>query len=196
MSLKASNDLMRGEPVRAEKAMRDLVARGPARRDYHYLLALILAEQGRYREALPIAEKVVGMYADRETYGLLAWVLVAGELDVERGIAAAEAGRAIPPEVKDKGRYPVDPPPEHALGLARLKHGRRFKSIWHRLGEAASPALAERHVQSSVFTTSSTSRARGRIRQLSVSSRQATRPSRSTMNVAGRAMSPSIPPDS
>jgi tetratricopeptide (TPR) repeat protein len=56
-------------------------------------------------------------------------VLVAGELDLDRGIAMAEAGRAIPPRPNELVLFLPQPPPEHALGLARLKQGRLAEAV-------------------------------------------------------------------
>ena len=124
------NELMRGDPARAESTICDLVARGPASRVAYEMLAVSLAEQGRFRDALAIAEKCVAMHADRDSYSVLAWVLVAGELDLERGIAMAEAGRAIPPTPDQMAvHFLPQPPPEHALGLARLKQGRFAEAV-------------------------------------------------------------------
>ena len=55
---------------------------------------------------------------------------MAGDLDLERGIELAEAGRAIPQTAWQPGLLsPMWPSPEHALGLARLKQGRFDEAV-------------------------------------------------------------------
>ena len=151
VSLQASsNELMRGDPARAESMTRDLVTRGPISRFAYEILAISLAEQDRFRDALGVAEKCVAMHADRDSYSVLAWVLVAGELDMVRGRAMAEAGRAIPPRLHQLPVFLLpQPPPEHALGLARLKQGRFAEAV--SLLEAAAElrpnrALIQKHL--------------------------------------------------
>jgi len=79
---------------------------------------------------LPVAEKCLAMEDNRQTNGIVAWVLVAGDLDLERGIELAEAGRAIPQTAWEPGLTSVVwPSPEHALGLARLKQARFDEAV-------------------------------------------------------------------
>jgi len=122
-------ELMRGDPARTESMTRELIARGPVSRYAYGILAVSLAEQGRFRDALAIAEAFMAMHADRDSFSVLAWVLVAGELDLERGIAMAEAGRAIPQRPDEFVWFLPYPPPEHALGLARLQQGRFAEAV-------------------------------------------------------------------
>jgi tetratricopeptide (TPR) repeat protein/tRNA A-37 threonylcarbamoyl transferase component Bud32 len=113
-----------GDLAGSEQALRRWLADGPVERDTYEALAGVLAEQGRFGEALPVAEKCLAMEENRQTLGIVAWVLVAGDLDLERGIELAEAGRAIPQTAWEPGMYsPSWPSPEHALGLAHLKQG-------------------------------------------------------------------------
>ena len=125
----ACNDLMRGDLQRAESTLRDLIASGPASHNAYKMLAVSLSEQGRFQDALPNAERSVAMHAERSSYSVLAWVLIAGELDMERGVAMAEAGRAIPPRPNALFFSLPSPPPEYALGLARLKQGRFVEAV-------------------------------------------------------------------
>jgi tetratricopeptide (TPR) repeat protein/predicted Ser/Thr protein kinase len=119
-----------GDVAGAERTIRGWLADGPVKRSMYEALAAVLVDQGRFEEALPVAEKCLAMEDNRQTNGIVAWVLVAGDLDLERGIELAEAGRAIPQTAWEPGLYaPAWPSPEHALGLARLKQGRFDEAV-------------------------------------------------------------------
>jgi hypothetical protein len=62
----------------------------------------------------------------------LAWILVAGDLDVEEGAGLAEKAQELPAEWSDAAALKARPwlhSAEHVLGLARLKQGRRAEAI-------------------------------------------------------------------
>jgi hypothetical protein len=70
------------------------------------------------------------MHANHDSHNLLAWVLVAGEIDLDEGITAAEKALEIPPEYGDLSWItPFVPCPEHTLGLAQWKKGETQQAI-------------------------------------------------------------------
>jgi hypothetical protein len=65
-------------------------------------------------------------------YELLAWILIAGDIDVEEGRVLAEKARTLPVSWSrpvDMAAAPWRPSVEHALGLAHLKQGRPEEAI-------------------------------------------------------------------
>jgi tetratricopeptide (TPR) repeat protein len=76
--------LLRGDSAGAEREMRAQIARKPAHSRYYRLLGTILAQERRFSDALPFAERAVAMDSSRASYSVLAWTLVSGEIDVPR----------------------------------------------------------------------------------------------------------------
>ena len=126
----AALNLLRGRPAEAERQLRELFAQGSGDRGIHLGLAQALIEQGQFADALPFAERCVAMNPDRKSLEILAWILVAGDIDVERGIETAR--RALDTFISPwdaKLARPYEPPAEHTLGLAHLKRGRRDEAV-------------------------------------------------------------------
>ena len=118
-------ELLRGHPELAEQRLRTIVADGPV--GLRWILTLALAEQGRYAEAETVARWTFARNPNEFNHGLLAWVLVAGDLDVGEGIKLAEAAMSIPRRFGDPPQLralPYLPTKEHALGLGYLKQKR------------------------------------------------------------------------
>ena len=79
----------------------------------------------------------LAMRPDRGGHTLLAWVLIAGDLDLPAGLALAEKAASLPEEWGDDTlAMPFDPSPEHCLGLAYLKQ-RRYEEAVVMLEKAA-----------------------------------------------------------
>ena len=80
--------LAQGDPDEAEALIRRGLEVGPVGWA-HWFLALAHIEQGRYEAALAVAEQCVARDSTRFSHELLAWVLIAGDLDIDRGIREA-----------------------------------------------------------------------------------------------------------
>lgn len=131
-------DVARGSADAAERQVREILEDGPAHRDVFANLALALVEQGKFREAEPYARKVLAMRPDRWGHTLVAWVLIAGDLDLPGGLALAEKAAGLPEEWGDDAQaMPFDPSAEHCLGLAYLK-ARRYDEAVAMLEKATS----------------------------------------------------------
>jgi tetratricopeptide (TPR) repeat protein len=93
-------------------------------------LGLVRAQQGAFDDALTTARYAVAADSTRASFELLAWVQVAGDIDIPAGIEAAEAAMAIPRKVMNLDKHLALPAPaEHALGLAYLKQGDPKKAV-------------------------------------------------------------------
>jgi tetratricopeptide (TPR) repeat protein len=87
------------------------------------IAVLIQCERGDFAEARALAEKCVAADSTRISHELLAWVLIAGGLDVERGVAEAQQALTLPAPMDREYKLPCWPPAEHSLGLAALERG-------------------------------------------------------------------------
>jgi tetratricopeptide (TPR) repeat protein/predicted Ser/Thr protein kinase len=123
-------DLLRGDLATAENRVRNLLSDGPAQEGLFHMLAHILAERERFTDARQYARRAFSMNPSRSNHTLLAWILIAGELDLEEGMRLARAALERPASWSESNtRYPFMPSPEHALGLAHLKQGRQGKAV-------------------------------------------------------------------
>jgi tetratricopeptide (TPR) repeat protein len=115
--------LLEGDAAGAEAAARELLEITP-HRFFIQMVAYALSEQGKYGEALTWAERAREMSPSRVTTTLVAWILIRGNLDVDRGIDLALAAQQITPGFRDRpDTFTFVPSPEHCLGLAYLKRG-------------------------------------------------------------------------
>jgi tetratricopeptide (TPR) repeat protein len=95
-------------------------------------LALVHTAQGRLDDALPVAERCVALDSTRASHELLAWVLVAGDIDVDRGMREAERALELPIPASDVGsKLPIWPSADHSLGLAYLKNEQPKQAAEH-----------------------------------------------------------------
>jgi serine/threonine protein kinase/tetratricopeptide (TPR) repeat protein len=128
--------LSQGQPDSAEASIRRALEVGQA--SWGYLaLGLAHAARGRYEEARSVAEQCVARDSTRASHELLAWVLVAGDLDVDQG--AREARRALELMHRTSStsmRLSVWPPADHSLGLAYLKKKDARSAVDHLLRAA------------------------------------------------------------
>jgi len=94
------------------------------------LLGYALAEQEKFGEAAKVARSLVSESPVREHQALLAWVLIAGELDLDEGMRVAEKalGLRTDPHASTYAESYV-PSARHALGLAHLKRGDHAKAV-------------------------------------------------------------------
>jgi tetratricopeptide (TPR) repeat protein len=127
----AATLLGRGRHAEAERILREQLEAGPVHSSAYRQLGLVLAEQGRFDEARPLAEKAVSMNPNYDATNVLAWILVAGKLDIDAGIETALRALSLPmrtyfyPSPQD----PYVPCPEHTLGRAYLELGERDKAV-------------------------------------------------------------------
>lgn len=124
--------LLKGDAEGAERYARQASERDRPDIENLRLLAFALAEQGRHADALPIAERTVAMDSSRTSFELLAWVLVDGELDIDRGIDVAKQAKALPNRFLDVGKKLSHRAcADHSLGLAYLKKGKPKDAAQH-----------------------------------------------------------------
>ena len=81
--------VMRGDYRGAEEELRRYLGQGP-QIGASRLLVHALCGLDRDSDALPIARTVLERDPRQEDHALVAWVLIAGELDLDEGIALAE----------------------------------------------------------------------------------------------------------
>jgi len=79
----------------------DLLENGPVERSVLELQAYQLVAEGDYRAAQRFAERTLAMDPSRRGHALLAWILIAGDLDVTRGKQLAEHALTIPHRADD-----------------------------------------------------------------------------------------------
>ena len=117
--------LSQGDAGAAENYARRALEEDHPHIDSWRLLGFALSQQERHREALEVAEKAVAMDSSRTSYELLAWVLVHGNLDLERGIRVAKLSLELPMSFLDVEKsLPHRACAQHSLGHAYLAQGK------------------------------------------------------------------------
>jgi tetratricopeptide (TPR) repeat protein/TolB-like protein/predicted Ser/Thr protein kinase len=133
----AFNQLAAGNAKSAEASAQDLLDRGPVLADAHAVMAYALGQQGRFGEAVDHAERAMAMTPDRSNRTLMSWVLVAGDIDVDRGMELAVQAMETPESyfeaAKEMSSLALA---EHCLGVAYLKQG-RYEEAVEQLSEAS-----------------------------------------------------------
>jgi len=127
--LRAFNFLASGDPQAAEREAEEMLERGPAVAGAHVALAYALGEQGRFDEAATQAERALAMSSDRDHRALLSWILIAGEIDVDRGLELAREAIATPSFDEASRELACLALPEHCLGMAYLKRGQYEEAV-------------------------------------------------------------------
>jgi tetratricopeptide (TPR) repeat protein len=124
--------LGRGDTDAALRVALDHLSKRPIDARSLSAVAGTLAAREEFAEAEQYARKVFAMHPNREHHWLLAWILIAGEIDVDQGLALAEKARTLPGHWSEPvilEARPWAPSLEHALGLAHLKQGRPAEAI-------------------------------------------------------------------
>jgi tetratricopeptide (TPR) repeat protein len=133
----AFNQLAEGDAEAAERTAADLLERGPVLADAHVAMAYALGQQGRFDEALPYAERAVAMCPDRSNRTLKSWVLIAGDIDLDRGMELAALAMETPESYFEAAKEMSSMAlPEQCLGVAYLKQG-RYEEAVKQLSEAS-----------------------------------------------------------
>jgi tetratricopeptide (TPR) repeat protein len=126
----AVSDLLEGDAEAAERRVGELLAEGPVRAEGYFIRSYALAQQGRFAEAEKDARRAFSMTPGRAGHALLAWILVAGEIDVKQGLDLAEAALTMPEHFHaEMFKLPFTAPAEHSAGLAFLKLGRKEEAV-------------------------------------------------------------------
>ncbi len=122
----------------AERQLRELLSTDTTNPRINRYMGFLFAEQERFAEAEVFAQMSVAVDSSFNNINLLAWVLIAGEKDVERGFALAQNVFEIKPEnyMEMSRKFPFVPVPEHTLGLAYMKKG-QYKEAQQFLKQAA-----------------------------------------------------------
>ena len=133
----AFNQLAAGDAESAERTARDLLERGPVLVGAHVALAYALGQQGRFDEAVVYAERAMAMLPDRSNRTLMSWVLIAGDIDVDRGMELASRAMGTPESYFEAAKKMSSLAlAEHCLGMAYLKQG-RYEEAVEQLSEAS-----------------------------------------------------------
>jgi len=118
-------DLLDGRPADAERRLIERQETAPVASHSLRWLALTRAEQGRWEDAVGPARRAAEMNPGAANLTQLTWILVAGELDVDEGLALArqviESRNPWHPDYT--ATFPFTPSAEHAVGLALVKRG-------------------------------------------------------------------------
>jgi len=124
---------MQSKHVEAEKVFREAGDLFPEDDEFLSELGWSLHHQHKNREALTFAEKALAADTSFANLNLIARVLVAGGIDLERGMTMAE--KAVAAKPRGWSRWAVSyhylALPEHTLGLAYLKKGDFEKAVQH-----------------------------------------------------------------
>jgi len=120
--------LDQGRYAEAGKVLRSFLQAGP-HAAASFMLAYSLCGEGRFQEALPMARSVLERLPTRESQVLLAWVLVAGNLDLDEGVTVAEKALGMPPPPFQGLVFPYMASARHCLGLAYLKRGETSAAV-------------------------------------------------------------------
>jgi len=124
--------LARGDSDAAVREALDQLSRAPLDRDRLFRATLALVARDEFAQAEPHARRVFAMNPDHGAHRLLAWILIAGESDVDEGRALAEKARTLPvhwTHPVNLRSEPFFPTLQHSLGLAYLKQGRSAEAI-------------------------------------------------------------------
>jgi tetratricopeptide (TPR) repeat protein len=120
--------------TKAEQLLREAIATDSARyfADEAFLpLGYLYCQYNRFENALGVADKALADHSYYPNYNLMAWVLIAGDIDIERGVHFAKLAIESKSEYYtfrlDRSLY--EALPEHSLGLAYLKKGQVEKAI-------------------------------------------------------------------
>jgi hypothetical protein len=92
-------------------------------------LAYALADQGDFRAAELEARRALEMARARSSMTVLAWILVAGERDLDEGVRLAEEARAIPAVFVERAAPAYEATPEHTIALAHMKRGEWSRAV-------------------------------------------------------------------
>ena len=123
--------LIQGKFAAADKHLRDALALDSTEVTAHRLLGYLSAEQCHFDEAKDLAEESLALDSSFANYNLLAWVLIAGDIDIQRGILLAQHAIESKPG-NFKWLISVDPfmaIPSYSLGLAHLKNVRYPEAV-------------------------------------------------------------------
>ncbi len=134
--------------VEAEAAFRQGLEIAPEHPDILNGLGYLRAEQGHYAEAETFAKKALARDSSFASYNLMAWVLVAGERDIDRGMTFAQKALDSKPTdwPQTAETYPYFAIPEHTLGRAYLKKGEYEKAVQY-LEQAAAFTLERQAIR-------------------------------------------------
>jgi tetratricopeptide (TPR) repeat protein len=128
----AAVEYMSGNLDASEAWIRQATEKGAQHVSATRFLARIESARGNWANARALAEQSVAMDSTRVSQELLSWVLVAGDLDVDRGIAMAQRACSMPQRFTDlERRLPYRENAEHTLGLAYLKKGSNRQAVEH-----------------------------------------------------------------
>jgi tetratricopeptide (TPR) repeat protein len=128
----AASQLARGDAERAERTLRADAESRVRSVPRDRMLGWALAAEERFAEAGSVAETVLKRDPGPESHRLLAWVLVAGDHEIERGMELAQEALEMPADAwEPAGRLPFAAPFEHTIGLAALKLGRYDEAVEH-----------------------------------------------------------------
>ncbi len=140
---------LQGNFSSAEKAFKEALPFDSRKAMTQYLLGNLFLKQKRLREAEALARKFLAENSGFHGYNLLAWVLIAGKIDLDEGISWAQKAlnskaEAVVPmtatNYENLARaFPYFPLPEHALGMAYLQSG-QYKAAVDYLEQASALA--------------------------------------------------------
>jgi serine/threonine protein kinase/tetratricopeptide (TPR) repeat protein len=124
-------DLLLKDYTSANDQLRKALAIDSASARAYRTLGYLRAEQQRYTEAESYATKALTLDSSFANQNLMAWILVAGDLDLDRGLSIAEKAVGAKPEdwQQTADVYSYLAIPEHTLGLAYLKKGEHAKAV-------------------------------------------------------------------
>ena len=122
-------DLLQEDHASARRSTEELLQSGSKHKIVYHLMAYALAGEGHWDEAVSYARRALDMDPGRRSHTLLAWLLIAGDVDIDLGVELAEKARTIAPPLLDRAElFPFVPSPEHALGLAHLERGNHTRA--------------------------------------------------------------------
>ena len=125
----ASAELELGRPAQARTQLEELIRTGPVTRETWRVLAMAHAAENRWQPARTAAEKAYAMSGSPPEAAVLAWILIAGDLDTTEGVRLARAGVLAHDGYYHKVRVqPGSPSVLHALALGLAKQGKQAEA--------------------------------------------------------------------
>jgi tetratricopeptide (TPR) repeat protein len=127
--------IRRGDYGGAEQQLQEALTIDSTNASVLRMFGYLYSTQGQYDKATGFARQAVGKSGSFFSFNLLAWLMVAGELDVDSGITIGKTVLDNPPTGNPFDIYihesPFVPLPDHTLGLGYLKLGQYEKALNH-----------------------------------------------------------------
>lgn len=126
-------NLRQGEYTETEKWLARADEVDPQSSSFMRMHAYYLSERHQYKKAAEYAEKALDLTDGFFSYNILGWILVAGNIDLDRGMELAQVALDNPTVNSPLDLYvtrsPYVPLPQHTLGVGNMNQGDYQKAL-------------------------------------------------------------------